>query len=206
MDDITRIISSASAGQPSASEELLPLVYSELRKLAARQLRLRTSGSSIQATDLVHEAFLRLVDVSQQQSWDSRGHFFTAAAEAMRRILVERARKKSRIKHGGKLKRIAMVDCQEADQQSPVDLLALDDALRKFSQEYPVHAQFVNLRYFAGLTLEDAGLAIGISRATASRYWAFSKAWLLAATEGITSSPASHATGEQEECSEPEAP
>ena len=192
MNEVTRIISSINSGEKEASEKLLPLVYSELRRLAASHLRRKSSTDSIQATELVHEAFLRLVDVSVQQSWDSRGHFFASAAEAMRRILIERARRKSRIKHGGNWKRVVLNDTEgengnTTEQQNALDLLALDDALKKMDQEYPDHSQLVKLRYFAGLSVEDAGRSMGISRATAARYWTFSKAWLLDAIEGSRS-------------------
>ncbi len=184
MEEVSRILTLLCAGETQASEDLLPVVYVELRKLASRQIRQKTSSDSFQATELVHEAFLRLVDVSQQQRWDSRGHFFSAAAEAMRRILVERARKKSRIRHGGEFRRVSLPDVSTADEESTVDLLALDEALTRFKKEYPNQAKLVDLRYFAGLTLEDAGLAMGVSRATAVRYWAFAKAWLFRAMHG----------------------
>lgn len=191
MNEITRIISSINSGEKEASDQLLPLVYAELRKLAASQLRRKSSNDSIQATELVHEAFLRLVDVREQQKWDSRGHFFGAAAEAMRRILVDRARRKSRVKHGGDRNRIVLNEIanstgEKSEQQSALELLALDEALQKMQTEYPAHAQLVKLRYFAGLTVESAGKTMGISRATAARYWTFSKAWLLDAIDGTS--------------------
>ena len=184
MNEVTRIIESIATGNQKASEELLPIVYTELRRLAASQLRSKSTSDSFQATELVHEAFLRLVDVSQQQCWDSRGHFFAAAAESMRRILVERARKKSRIKHGGNLQRVSLYDVAKPVGENPVDLIVLDESLKKMEQEFPQHAKFVNLRYFAGLSNEDAGKAMGISRATAARYWTFAKAWLFNEIEG----------------------
>ena len=146
MTDVTRILAAIGQGQSKASEDLLPLVYNELRRLAARQLRQKSTSDTFQATELVHEAFLRLVDVERLQSWDSRGHFFAAAAEAMRRILVERARRKSRIKHGGQLRRVAFLELPGDVAESPVDLLALDDALLGFSVEYPQQAQLVKLQ------------------------------------------------------------
>ena len=186
MNEVTKIIESISKGDRQASEQLLPIVYNELRTLAASQLRKKTTGDSFQATELVHEAFLRLVDVSQQQSWDSRGHFFAAAAESMRRILVERARKKSRLKHGGDVQRVTLYDVANSSSENAIDLIALDEALNKMVKEYPLQAKLVNLRYFAGLTSEEAGKAMGISRATAARYWTFAKAWLLNEIEGAS--------------------
>lgn len=184
MSDASRILSSLASGQTSASEELLPLVYSELRKLADARLRKTSKDDSIQATELVHEAFLRLVDSQQQQSWDSRGHFFAAAAEAMRRILIDRARKRLTAKHGGNHQRIALPDIPCDDPASATSLLSLDDALQQMQAEFPTHVQLVKLRYFAGLRLEDAAQAMGISRTTAARHWVFAKAWLLAEIEG----------------------
>ena len=170
MTDITRILSAIEQGDPSAAEQLLPLVYGELRKLAAQRLAQEKPGQTLQATALVHEAYLRLVDVEQAQQWNSRGHFFAAAAEAMRRILVERARHKGRIRHGGGLRRM--------------DLLALDAALDRLAERDPQKARLVELRYFAGLTGEEAAAVLGISASTADRHWVFARAWLRRELQG----------------------
>ena len=178
MSDVTRILSAIEQGDPQASEQLLPLVYQELRRLAAQRMAQENPGQTLQATALVHEAYLRLVGVDQAQSWDSRGHFFAAAAEAMRRILVETARRKKRLKHGGDCERIDLdAACTLAD--APCDQLpALDAALTKLAAEEPAKAESVKLRYFAGLTVEQAAELLGISRATANRHWTYARAWL----------------------------
>jgi RNA polymerase sigma factor (TIGR02999 family) len=179
MSDVTRILQSIEAGDPHAAGELLPLVYTELRKLAAARLANEQPGQTMQATALVHEAYLKLVDVDRIQLWNSRGHFFAAAAEAMRRILVDNARRKRRPKHGGDRQRVEWDEAafkltdDRADQ-----LLALEEALQKLEAESPPKAQLVKLRYFAGLTHEDAARAIGVSRATADRYWSYAKVFL----------------------------
>jgi RNA polymerase sigma factor (TIGR02999 family) len=180
MSDVTRILSAIEQGDPSAAEQLLPLVYDELRQLAAQKLAQEKVGQTLQATALVHEAYLRLVDVDQAQSWNSRGHFFAACAEAMRRILVESARKKNRKRHGGGRCR---VDLEEATILAGVpddDLLALDEALTRLDAREPAKAELVKLRYFAGLSIDEAADVMHISRTTAKRYWAFARAWLLA--------------------------
>lgn len=183
MSDVTRILSALDQGDPQAAAELLPLVYDELRRLAAQKLAQEKPGQTLQATALVHEAYLRLVgsgDASapREQHWDGRGHFFAAAAEAMRRILVDNARRKRTAKHGGGRRRVDLDDVEAvADTRSP-DLLALDGALTKLAAEDPVKAQLVNLRYFAGLSVQEAADALGISRATADRYWAYARTWL----------------------------
>jgi RNA polymerase sigma factor (TIGR02999 family) len=180
MKDVTRILSEVEHGDPHAAQELLPLVYGELRKLAAQRLAQESPGQTLQATALVHEAYLRLVDVETAQHWNSRGHFFAAAAEAMRRILVDGARRKRRPKHGGDRRRIDLDEAlAAADPQE--DLLALDEALGRLATEEPVKAELVKLRYFAGLSLEEAAACLGISPATAKRYWAVARAWLFAA-------------------------
>lgn len=180
MADVTRILSQIEAGDPIAAEQLLPLVYAELRKLAAAKLANENPGQTLQATALVHEAYLRLVGAERVQDWNSRGHFFMAAAEAMRRILVERARRKHRLKHGGGRQKVELDSQGLADVPPSVDLLALDEALSKFAALYPAKAELVNLRYFAGLTAAEAAQAMGVSVATAERYWSFARGWLFA--------------------------
>jgi RNA polymerase sigma factor (TIGR02999 family) len=180
MSDVTRILSAIEQGDPHAAEQLLPLVYQELRRLAAERLANERPGQTLQATALVHEAYLRLVDVPQAQHWNSRGHFFAAAAEAMRRILVESARRKNRLKHGRDHRRVDLEsDCLVSSAPS-LDLLALDEALARLAQTEPAKADLVTLRFFAGLTMPEAAAALGISLATAERHWTFAKAWLYA--------------------------
>jgi RNA polymerase sigma factor (TIGR02999 family) len=179
MGGVTEILSQIESGDTTAADELLPLVYNELRKLAAQKLAHEKPGQTLQPTDLVHEAFLRLLgSAGAQQPWNSRGHFFAAAAEAMRRILVEIARRKGRLKHGGGRRRIELTDDGTAFDRERTDLLALDEVLGKLELEAPAKAQLVKLRYFAGLSVEEAAAAMDISPATAKRYWAYSKAWL----------------------------
>ena len=161
-----------------ASERLLPLVYDELRELAAQRLRHERSGQTLQATALVHEAYLRLVDTEHQQKWDSRRHFFAAAAEAMRRILIENARRKQTVKHGGAFSRVVLEENDVAAPNSEVDLLALDEALQLLEQEDPQAAMLVKLRYFSGLTVPQAAEALDVSTRSAERLWTFAKAWL----------------------------
>jgi RNA polymerase sigma factor (TIGR02999 family) len=178
MKEVTRILSDVEQGDPHAAEYLLPLVYEELRKLAAQRLAQEAPGQTLQATALVHEAYLRLVDVEKAQHWDSRGHFFAAAAEAMRRILVENVRRRRSEKHGGRARRIDFEEAQSLAEPPADDLLALDEALDQLAAEDPVKAELVKLRCFAGLSHQDAARALGISRATADRYWAYAKSWL----------------------------
>jgi RNA polymerase sigma factor (TIGR02999 family) len=180
MSDVTRILSAIDQGDPNAAAQLLPLVYDELRRLAAQRLAQEKPGQTLQATALVHEAYLRLVDVEQAQQWNSRGHFFAAAAEAMRRILVDHARRKRRPKHGGDRQRIDL-DEGPAVADPRYDLLALDEALTRLAADEPVKAELVKLRFFAGLSLEEAAAFLNISPATAKRYWAVARAWLFAA-------------------------
>lgn len=177
--DVTRLLRAVEAGESQAAEELLPAVYQELRRLAAQKLRREAPGHTLQATALVHEAYVRLVDQSDQQ-WDSRGHFFAAAAEAMRRILVESARRKQRVRHGGGREALALeeVDLAISFNQPNLDLLVLDEALDAFAAEEPRKAELVKLRYFAGLSEQEAAEVMGLSRATAARWWAFARAWL----------------------------
>jgi RNA polymerase sigma factor (TIGR02999 family) len=177
MSEVTQILSAIEEGDPHAADQLLPLVYDELRKLAAQKLAQEKPGQTLQATALVHEAYLRLVDVEKVQHWNSRGHFFAAAAEAMRRILVDEARRKRRPKHGGDRQRIDLGEAHSLDE--PDDkLLALDEALSRLAEEEPAKAELVKLRYFTGLSLEEAAACLGISPATAKRYWTVARAWL----------------------------
>ncbi|MAG94850.1 MAG: RNA polymerase subunit sigma [Planctomycetaceae bacterium] len=181
MTDVTQILSRIERNDPSAADQLLPLVYEELRNLAAARMAAEQTDHTLQATALVHEAYVRLVDVEKVQKWNSRGHFFGAAAEAMRRILVESARRRSSRKHGGHLKRVDLDEaCSIVDARTD-DLLALHEALDALAEEDPLKAELVKLRYFAGLSVEDAGAAIGVSRATADRYWSYAKVWLYCA-------------------------
>jgi len=177
MADVTQLLDAATAGDPKAAAELLPLVYDELRKLAAARLAEEKPGQTLQPTALVHEAYLRLVG-GGERAWDSRGHFFAAAAEAMRRIVVESARRKNRLKHGGGHERVDVELAELPTRLPPDDLIALDEALARLEQLDPVKARLVTLRYFAGLTIEQAAEALGISRVTAHRYWTFARAWL----------------------------
>lgn len=178
MSDVTHILTAIEQGDQGAAEQLLPLVYQELRKLAAAKLSKEKPGQTIQPTVLVHEAYLRLVNTDKPHEWNGRGHFFAAAAEAMRRILVESARRKQRQKHGGDMQQVDL-DLATAVIKSPDgDLVALDEALARLAQQWPEKAKLVNLRYFAGLTIPEASEAMGISTATAERYWRFSRAWL----------------------------
>ena len=180
MTEVTQILQQLNRGEPTATEALLPLVYGELRKLAAYWLAHQPAGQTLQPTALVHEAYLRLVSDPGGRSWENRGHFFAAAAEAIRRILVENARRKGRQKRGGGLKR---QDLDLAvDVAAPVireDLIALDEALSRLAETDSQSAQIVNLRYFAGLSIPDAAIAMGVSPRTADRIWAFARSWLL---------------------------
>jgi RNA polymerase sigma factor (TIGR02999 family) len=176
MSDVTRILQSIEGGDPTASEELLPLVYDELRKLAASRLAHEASAQTLQPTALVHEAWLKLG--GSDHDWNSRGHFFAAAAEAMRRILIDRARKRNRQRHGGGLQRINLDSVDVAITTDDETLLRLDEALTKLSAESPVQAQLVKLRYFSGLTIPQAACSLAISEATAKRHWTYARAWL----------------------------
>lgn len=180
MGDVTRILSALNEGDPRAAEELLPLVYDELRKLAATYMDRESPGHTLQATALVHEAFLRLLGSGEDIGWNSRGHFFGAAAEAMRRILIENARRKQRRKHGGGRRRVSLDMACDAMQVPSEELLALDEALTRFAAVDPVKAKLVELRFFAGMTIPETAAAMGISTATANRYWTFARAWLYA--------------------------
>jgi RNA polymerase sigma factor (TIGR02999 family) len=178
MSEVTRILSAIDQGDLSAAEQLLPLVYEELRKLAAAKLAHEKPGQTLQATALVHEAYLRLVDVENSRHWHGRGHFFAAAAEAMRRILVEQARRKARRKHGGGRQRQELPTDLAGEDKPHDDLLAIDAAVAKLAQRDPLKARLVELRFFAGLTGEQAALALGVSPSAADRHWVFARAWL----------------------------
>jgi RNA polymerase sigma factor (TIGR02999 family) len=182
--EVTRILSAIEQGDPHAAAQLLPLVYDELRKLAAQKLAQEKPGQTLQATALVHEAYLRLVDVEKVHSWDSRGHFFAAAAEAMRRILIETARGKQRLKRGGERKRVDLESFHPASSASPDDLLVLDEMIVKLGSEDPDAAQIVKLRYFAGMSIEEAAQLMGISRSSAYEHWAYARGWLRCALLG----------------------
>jgi RNA polymerase sigma factor (TIGR02999 family) len=184
MSEVTRILSAIEQGDAHAAEQLLPVVYDELRRLAAQKMAQEKPGQTLQATALVHEAYLRLVQSPQHdreaagQRWDSRGHFFAAAAESMRRILVEQARRKGRLKRGRDHKRVNLDDLAIAVDAPFDDLVALDEALSKLAEKYPEKAELVKLRYFAGFTVAEAAQALGISTTTADRYWTYARAWL----------------------------
>ncbi|MBS0202799.1 MAG: sigma-70 family RNA polymerase sigma factor [Planctomycetes bacterium] len=178
MSDVTELLKRIDAGDGQAASNLLPLVYDELRKLAARRLSSEPAGQTLQATALVHEAYLRLVDVESPQEWDSRAHFFVAAAEAMRRILVESARRKKSLKRGGELSRQELVESRIAAPSEAGDIEALDEALTAFAAVDPRACEVVKLRCFAGLTLDESAAALGISRRTAARLWTYARAWL----------------------------
>jgi RNA polymerase sigma factor (TIGR02999 family) len=178
MNEVTRILSAIEQGDPHAAEQLLPLVYDELRQLAAQKLAQEKPGQTLQATALVHEAYLRLVGANPQPPWDSRGHFFAAAAEAMRRILLNHARDKGRQKRGGGRQRVDLDRLAVADVASSDDVLALDEALQRLEQQNQPCAELVKLRFFAGLTMAEAAAALGIAPRTAHRSWAFARAWL----------------------------
>ena len=178
MNDITQALKALERGDTQAAAALLPLVYDELRRLAAARLAEEKPGQTLQATALVHEAYLRLVDVGQARHWNSRGHFFAAAAEAMRRILVENARRKRARQGGGGWKRIDLAEAEVASPASPERLLLLDDALSRLTQEDPGAAEVAKLRLFAGLPVEEAAGVLGLSRATAFRHWTYARAWL----------------------------
>jgi RNA polymerase sigma factor (TIGR02999 family) len=190
MSDVTRVLSAIERGDPHAAEQLLPLVYEELRKLAAQKLSQEKPGQTLEATALVHEAYLRLVNVQKADLWKSRGHFFAAAAEAMRRILLNRARDKKRLKRGGDRRRIDLDQVEIALDSSDEQLIALDEALSLLAAEDPGAARLVNLRFFAGLTLKDAAASLGIALRTAERQWAYARAWLYARLRQVDSQAA----------------
>ena len=188
MSDVTSILSAIEQGDPHAAEQLLPLVYDELRKLAAARLAQEKPGQTLQATALMHEAYLRLVDGGKAAHWNSRGHFFAAAAEAMRRILVDNARRKQRPKHGGGLQRVELDEAFCLADEATEQVLLVNDALDKLAQEAPEKAAFVKLRFFAGLSAQEAAEAMGISRATGDRYWSYAKVFIFCALEDARNS------------------
>jgi RNA polymerase sigma factor (TIGR02999 family) len=183
MNEVTRVLSAIEQGDPRAAEELLPLVYDELRRLAARRLAQEKPGQTLQATALVHEAYLGLVGRGAGREWEGRNHFFAAAAEAMRLILINRARDKARLKRGGGLRRVDLDRVELGYETNELDLLALDEALTRLAAEEPECARLVKLRFFAGLTQDEAAGVLGVTRRTADRYWAYARAWLLQALE-----------------------
>ena len=183
MNEVTRILNAVEQGDRHAAEQLLPLIYDELRKLAAQKLAQEKPGQTLEATALVHEAYLRLVNVDQSREWDNRGHFYAAAAEAMRRILVENARRKKRQKHGGDLKRVELLDAPAPSNVADERLIALDEAITKLGQEDPMAAKVVELRQFAGLGHEEVALALQITIYQARQKWAYAQAWLSNALE-----------------------
>jgi RNA polymerase sigma factor (TIGR02999 family) len=179
MTEVTRILSAIERGDPDRADQLLPLVYGELRRLAARSLADEAPGRTLQATGLVHEAYLRLVDVERAQHWNSRGHFFAAAAEAMRRILIEEARRRRSLKRGGDRARVDIDSLEVAAPEAPDDVLAIDEALDQLATVDPEAAEVVRLRYFAGLTVKQVAEILGVSPRKADSLWAFARAWLL---------------------------
>lgn len=184
MAEVSQLLIAADNGDPRAAADLLPLVYAELRKLAAARLAAEPVGQTLQPTALVHEAYVRLVGGEQPQDWNGRGHFFAAAAEAMRRILVENARRKGRVRHGGEHNRIDLAQLSVAGEPPDYDLLALDEALDRLEAEEPASAAVVKLRFFGGLTAEQSAAALGVSLRTAKRHWAYARAWLFEALGG----------------------
>ena len=186
ISDVTRILSQIESGDQQAADELLPLVYDELRKLAAAKLSREKPGQTLQATGLVHEAYVRLVDPDKVRNWDSRGHFFAAAAEAIRRILIEQARRKAGPKAGGSHRRVRLTEATIAIEAPDWDLLDLDEALDRLEEEDARAAKLVKLRFFAGLTRREAAQALGVSIATADNDWAYAKGWLQVQLSGVT--------------------
>jgi RNA polymerase sigma factor (TIGR02999 family) len=178
MTDVTHLLNAIENGDPRAAEQLLPLVYEELRQLAAQKLAQEKPGQTLQATALVHEAYLRLVDTEQAQSWNSRGHFFAAAAEAMRRILVESARSRRRLKRGGRRVRVELLDVADSVAEDPDLLLSLDELLGRLAEEDDDAARLAHLHLFGGLSVEEAGKVLGLSRPVAYRNWKYARAWL----------------------------
>jgi RNA polymerase sigma factor (TIGR02999 family) len=189
MSEVTRILASIEQGDPDAVSRLLPLIYAELRRLAATKLAREKPGQTLQATALVHEAYLRLVGGEYAQRWQSRGHFLAAAAEAMRRVLIDNARRKKRPKHGGGRQRVDLDEGASVSDAPSIDLLDLDEALTKFAAEEPVKAELVKLRFFAGLTTSEAAATLGISVATAERYWTYARTWLYATLDAADHQP-----------------
>jgi RNA polymerase sigma factor (TIGR02999 family) len=178
MADVTRLLSAVEAGDPTAAADLLPLVYAELRKLADVRLAAEKPGQTLQATALVHEAYLRLIGSDPTQPWNGRGHFFAAAAEAMRRILVEAARRKGRHRHGGRIARVELTDAAGHAEAAPDEFLVVDEAIDRLTADDPAAAELVKLRYYAGLSVEEAAATLGLARSTAYEHWAYGRAWL----------------------------
>jgi RNA polymerase sigma factor (TIGR02999 family) len=178
MSEVTQILNDIEQGNPQAADKLLPLVYDELRKLAAEKMAQEKPGQTLEATGLVHEAYVRLVGPDQNKKWENRGHFFAAAAEAMRRILINRARDKGRQKRGGDRQRLDLERLAVADKASDEEVIAVDDALQRLGEQNPPCAELVKLRFFTGLTMEEAAAALNIAPRTAHRYWVFARAWL----------------------------
>ncbi len=191
MSEVTLLLDAAASGDPKAAADLLPLVYDELRKLAAARMVPESPDHTLQPTALVHEAYLRLVGNDADRPWNGRGHFFAAAAEAMRRILVDNARRKQTEKHGGGHRRVDLADVEPAGEGPDLDLIALDEALNRLAVSDPRKAELVQLRYFAGLTIEQAARALGISTSTADNDWAYAKSWLRVALDGQAPDPSS---------------
>jgi RNA polymerase sigma factor (TIGR02999 family) len=189
MSEATKLLNAIEAGDPHAAAQLLPLVYDELRRLAAQRLAQEKPGQTLEPTALVHEAYLRLIGQSEERHWNGRNHFFAAAAEAMRRILVETARRKQGPRHGGHLRRVDADLNLVAAHAFEGDLLSLDDALTRLARESPARAELVKLRFFAGLTVSEAAEVLGISQATAERYWIYARTWLYAELSGAEDSP-----------------
>ncbi|MBI3866100.1 MAG: sigma-70 family RNA polymerase sigma factor [Planctomycetia bacterium] len=196
MGDVTRILADIERGDPQAAEQLLPLVYEELRKLAAQKMAQENPGQTLQATALVHDAYVRLVDHENAQAWDSRGHFFAAAAEAMRRILVDNARRRASLKNGGHLSREPLIESAIAATEITGDILAVDEALTKLARSDPQAAELVKLRFFTGLTIKQAAASMGISSRSADDVWAYARAWLLHEIECDQPRPAAHRSGQ----------
>ena len=184
MSDVTQILERVEQGDGKAAEELLPLVYEELRKLAAAKMAQEAGGQTLQPTALVHEAWLRLAGPREGQAWENRGHFFAAAAEAMRRILIENARRKSRLKRGGQQERVDLDQVQLATESDPATVLSIDQALERLAKTHPQKAELVKLRFFVGLSLTEAARALDLSETTAKRHWAFARAWLFGELAG----------------------
>lgn len=191
VSDVTHILSAIEAGDPKAAGELLPLVYDELRKLAAARMAEERADHTLQPTALVHEAYLRVVGTTAPQDWNGRGHFFAAAAEAMRRILIENARRKHSAKHGGEHRRIDFPEFELTTRNRDLDLLAFDEVLDALAREHPRKAELVKLRFFAGLTIEQAARVLGISTSSADNDWAYAKCWLRVALDGTSGGSAS---------------
>lgn len=189
MSDVTRILSAIEQGDPQAAAQLLPLVYDELRKLAAQKLAQERAGQTLQATALVHEAYLRLVGGESEAHWNSRGHFFAAAAEAMRRILVDNSRRKQRLKHGGAGQRVELAEESLSFESPAADILAVHEALEQLTQQDPQTAELVKLHFFAGLSLEQAAELLGLSARTAYRNWSYARAWLFRRLDGGAAAP-----------------